>query len=409
MTRLTTVKIASLGKVVTGSTPPAAHPDWFAASGVPFVTPSDLIDGQRQVRTQRFLSEVGAQAMAKRLVPEDAVCFVSIGSTIGKMCSTTSPSVTNQQINSLVVDESVADPTYIYYAISQRSEHLKAIAGGSATPILNKTSFASVELDVLPLSEQRTIGAMLGALDDKIESNRRTVETLERLGAAILEEVLKLDVYGFPDYRSDLRMGDVVSLLETGSRPKGGVSTEGQGVVSLGAESIQSAGFTSTTRFKKVPREFIEGMRRGRLTDGDVLVYKDGGSPGNFVPHVSAFGYGFPVEEAAINEHVYRARGSDEVSQGLLYWLLRSPWMDGEMRKRGTGVAIPGLNSTNFRDLPWPVMAPQIQRGLNDALNPMLVLMLRLGAENRRIASLRDVLLPELLSGRIHPPIVGEE
>lgn len=299
------------------------------------------------------------------------------------------------------------DIRFAYYLL--KSLPLREMNNDSAVPGLNRTEAESLEILLPPLAEQRAIAATLGALDDKIESNQRTVETLERLGAAILEEVLKLDVYGFPDYRSDLRMGDVVSLLETGSRPKGGVSTEGQGVVSLGAESIQSAGFTSTTRFKKVPREFFEKMRRGRLTDGDVLIYKDGGSPGNFVPHISAFGYGFPVEEAAINEHVYRARGSDEVSQGLLYWLLRSPWMDGEMRKRGTGVAIPGLNSTNFRDLPWPVMAPQVQRGLNGALNPMLVLMLRLGAENRRIASLCDVLLPELLSGRIRVPVEGAQ
>ena len=113
-------------------------------------------------------------------------------------------------------------------------------------------------------------------------------------------------------------------------------------------------------------------MRRGRLETEDILVYKDGGKPGNFVPHISAFGYGFPVDEAMINEHVYRARAIDGVCQGLLYWLLRSPWMDDEMRKHGTGVAIPGLNSTNFRSLPIPVLPPETIDQLNDKLSPML-------------------------------------
>ena len=134
--------------------------------------------------------------------------------------------------------------------------------------------------------------------------------------------------------------------------------------------------------------------------DGDVLVYKDGGKPGNFVPHVSAFGEGFPVAEATINEHVYRVRSVDGISQGLLYWILRSPWMDQEMRKRGTGVAIPGLNGTNFRDLPWPILSARSRDHLNGKLAPMLTGMLSLGAQSRRLVALRDALLPDLLSGR---------
>ncbi|MDN6529869.1 MAG: hypothetical protein L0K67_12465, partial [Brevibacterium sp.] len=148
-------------------------------------------------------------------------------------------------------------------------------------------------------------------------------------------------------------------------------------------------------------------MRRGRLEDGDVLVYKDGGRPGNFIPHISAFGQGFPETETTINEHVYRVRAANNISQGLLYWILCSQWMDVEMRKRGTGVAIPGLNSSNFRDLPWPSISQESISRLNESLDPALTVMLRLGAENRRLASLRDTLLPELLSLRIRVPIEG--
>jgi type I restriction enzyme, S subunit len=173
------------------------------------------------------------------------------------------------------------------------------------------------------------------------------------------------------------------------------------GVVSLGAESVQSAGIVTTEKFKTVPQDYADGMRRGRLENEDIIVYKDGGKPGNFVPHISAFGYGFPVDHAVINEHVYRARAIAGVSQGLLYWLLRSPWMDQEMRKRGTGVAIPGLNSTNFRNLPMPMLSPEIIGQLNDELAPMLARLLLYGAENKRLAALRVTLLPELLSGRI--------
>jgi type I restriction enzyme S subunit len=227
---------------------------------------------------------------------------------------------------------------------------------------------------------------------------------MEDLGASILAATLDIDVYGFPPYDVSKRLGDVLAVLETGSRPKGGVIVSNVGVVSLGAESVQSAGIMTTTEFKRVSHSFAAEMRRGRLADGDILVYKDGGSPGNFTPHISAFGQGFPVDEATINEHVYRARAGQGFSQGLLYWMLRSPWMDQEMRKRGTGVAIPGLNSTNFKDLPLPAMDAGVVTALNEQLDPMLAAMLRFGAECRRLTALRDTLLAELLSGRIRIP-----
>lgn len=281
---------------------------------------------------------------------------------------------------------------------------LSAYNSGSVQPMLNRNYIANVPIDVPPLVEQQGIAATLGALDKKINSNQRQIGLLEDLGAAILEQHLHLDAYGFPEYEAGRRLGDVLRVLETGSRPKGGAAASGSGVVSLGAESIQAAGVCNTFAFKRVPEQFAIAMRRGHLEEEDVLVYKDGGRPGNFIPHVSAFGYGFPVEEAAINEHVFRVRSSETISQALLYWLLRSSWMDQEMRKRGTGVAIPGLNSSNFRDLPLPILSENDVELLNVNLHPIFRSMLRLGTESRRLGALRDVLLTELLSGRMGVP-----
>lgn len=291
------------------------------------------------------------------------------------------------------------DPRFAYYWFL--SNDLSSFNSGSVQPMLNRNYIANIPIQVPPIEEQRAIAATLGALDGKRECNVRLIGKLEGLGSALLESVLRTDVYGLPAYEVGTTLGDKLSLVETGSRPRGGAQQSSDGIVSLGAESIQSAGVTTTTRFKKVSVEYAASMRRGHLLDGDVLVYKDGGKPGNFIPHVSAFGRGFPVVEAVINEHVYRVRAVKSISQGLLYWILRSEWMDHEMRKRGTGVAIPGLNSTNFQDLPWPVIATADVERLNEVLDPMLMSMLRLGAENRQLATLRDALLPELLSGRM--------
>lgn len=305
------------------------------------------------------------------------------------------------------LDHSRLDPGFLRYWAQgpEFREQLRAMAHGTdMAPYLSLADQNRLVVTLPDTSTQMGISAALGALDDKIESNRTLQALAEALGSAVLESVLEPDVYGYPEYAADHRLGDVISVLETGSRPRGGASVGGAGVVSLGAESVQSAGVTTTTSFKTVPHEYAESMRRGRLEDEDVLVYKDGGTPGNFTPHVSAFGHGFPVRAAVINEHVYRTRARAGVSQGLLYWVLRSPWMDQEMRKRGTGVAIPGLNSSNFRDLPWPRLSDEQVALLNAKLSPLLTSLLYLGTQNRTLATLRDVLLPELLSGRIRVP-----
>lgn len=302
------------------------------------------------------------------------------------------------------LDHARIEPGFLRYWSqgSEFREQLQAMAHGTdMAPYLSLADQNRLVVTLPDIESQRGIAATLSALDDKIESNRRATALLEELGATLVESAFALDVYGFPDYDPERRLGDVLAVLETGKRPKGGVVASNIGVVSLGAESIQSAGVIATTKFKRVPREFTTKMRRGHLADGDVLVYKDGGTPGNFTPHVSGFGQGFPVPEATINEHVYRVRAIAEISQGLLYWLLRSPWMDQEMRKRGTGVAVPGLNSTNFKDLPLPVIDRGSISALNQQLDPMFRAMLRFGAESTSAAALRDALLPELLSGRI--------
>ena len=96
------VPIDSLGRVVTGTTPPSALPELFGDE-VPFLTPSDMTFESKFVRTERSLSVETAARFSKRLIPTGSVCFVCIAS-VGKICFTTETVLTNQQINSVVVD-----------------------------------------------------------------------------------------------------------------------------------------------------------------------------------------------------------------------------------------------------------------------------------------------------------------
>ena len=180
------VTINDLGQIITGSTPPTKKTEYYG-NDYPFITPTDIEIDSRIVHTERFLSQKGYEYNKNRLLPRNAVCVVCIAS-IGKICMTTVPSVTNQQINSVVVDQQKHDPYFVYYLLSTKTDMLHNVAGGVATPIVNKSTFANFEVYVPPLPTQRKIAAILSAYDDLIENNTRRIKILEDMAQTLYRE-----------------------------------------------------------------------------------------------------------------------------------------------------------------------------------------------------------------------------
>ncbi|MBV5338218.1 MAG: restriction endonuclease subunit S [Deltaproteobacteria bacterium] len=181
-----TITLDKLGRIVTGKTPPTSVSQYYCGE-IPFVTPSDM-DGRRIISTTgRYLTDSGVSAVANARIPADSIMVSCIGSDMGKASVAGSSCVTNQQINSIIVsDEHCA--LFVYYNLSSRKEEIRASASGSAQPILNKTSFGRLTIDIPPLVEQRAIASVLGAIDDQIELNWRINETLETMARAIFKD-----------------------------------------------------------------------------------------------------------------------------------------------------------------------------------------------------------------------------
>ncbi len=174
-----------LGRIVTGKTPPSRIQGSFGGD-IPFVTPKDL-DGRRVITsTGRFLTEKGVESVYNSRIPARSVMVSCIGSDMGKAAIAARECVTNQQINSVVVD-SGDEPLFVYYNLSNRKVEIRAAAGGSAQPILNKSGFGQFAILLPPLDQQRAIAHILGTLDDKIELNRRMNQTLEEMARALFK------------------------------------------------------------------------------------------------------------------------------------------------------------------------------------------------------------------------------
>ena len=81
----------------------------------------------RTVQTERFLSQKGYEYRKNRLLPPNAICVVCIAS-IGKICMTVVPSATNQQINSIIVNQEEYDAYFVYYLLRTKTAILQSIA-----------------------------------------------------------------------------------------------------------------------------------------------------------------------------------------------------------------------------------------------------------------------------------------
>ncbi|NLN39451.1 MAG: restriction endonuclease subunit S [Smithella sp.] len=178
-------RIGDLGQIITGKTPSTKVSEFFDGKH-PFITIPDL-DGRREIETsERSLSELGAKAIHTTQLPVGAVMMSCIA-TIGKCGITTRPSFTNQQINSVICNKDV-DHKFLYYSFTQLAAALDAAGGGgSVYTNVSKSRFSNIQILLPTIPEQKAIAHILGTLDDKIELNRQMNKTLEEMVRAIFK------------------------------------------------------------------------------------------------------------------------------------------------------------------------------------------------------------------------------
>ena len=263
------VTINDLGQIITGSTPPTKKTEYYG-NEYPFITPTDIEIDSRIVHTERFLSQKGYEYNKNRLLPCNAICVTCIGSSLGKICMTIVPSVTNQQINSVIVDQQKHDPYFVYYLLSTMSDILHNFAGGVAIPIVNKTTFANLEVCVPSLQTQQKIAAILSAYDDLIENNTRRIKILEDMAQTLYQEWFVH--YRFPGHENvptveselgpipkgwEVRTLDEVAQLHRGKsyRSKNLVK-DGEGLPFLNLKNINREGGFRTDGLKWYDGEF---------------------------------------------------------------------------------------------------------------------------------------------------------
>lgn len=165
-----------------------------------------------------------------------------------------------------------------------------------------------------------------------------------------------MEKWTLPDNWAWMNLSKIYTELESGGRPRGGVRGIREGIPSIGGEHLSSDGGFDFTKIKYIPIEFAETLRRGWILEDDILIVKDGATTGK----VSYVDETFPFSTAAVNEHVFRLRGKEEiVIQKYLFYFLFSPLGQAMINSTYHGAAIGGINQSFVNAVEVPLPHPE--------------------------------------------------
>ena len=165
------LRLEELGITQTGTTPPTNHPENFG-DFIPFIGPGDIANNIIDYGN-KGLSESGM--LKGRVIPENSIMMVCIGGSIGKLAINEIDVTCNQQINTITAYPGI-EHKFLFLFMQSPSFQGQVInlAGGSATPIINKQKWSLIYTPLPPLAEQRRIVARVDALMslcDELEQN----------------------------------------------------------------------------------------------------------------------------------------------------------------------------------------------------------------------------------------------
>lgn len=160
-------------KIVCGTTPSRAVPEYWVNGSQPWITPKDIkIDGDiKIVGGTEAISNIAANKIKKRLVPKGSL-VITTRATIGRACLAGCDLFTNQGCHSLVSKGKVT-PEYMYYWTLASTDLLKRLSNGTTFLELGTSTLKAIELVVPPQGEQQRIVHVLGTLSQSIRHLRQ--------------------------------------------------------------------------------------------------------------------------------------------------------------------------------------------------------------------------------------------
>ncbi|MBN2594847.1 MAG: restriction endonuclease subunit S [Sedimentisphaerales bacterium] len=359
----------------------------------------------------------GQIARTDRLLnPEPVVVIGRVGAYCGSVHRISEPSWVSD--NAIVVTPKKGmDLGFLYYRLV--SLDLRRTAIGSAQPLMTQGGLKVINTIVPSLPEQRAIAHILGNLDDKIELNRRMNETLEAMARAIFKswfvdfDPVRVKAEGkkpsgmnadtaklFPDSFEDSPLGKIPKGWKVKSLPEIANYLNGLAlqkyppdnngdalpvikIAQLRAGKADGNGFASTS----IPAEYI-------VDDGDILFSWSG----SLMVTIWCGGRG------ALNQHLFKVTSESYPKWFYYFWTLHH-LTDFQFIAAGKATTMGHIQRHHLEEAKTLVPPDKLLEKMDTTFSPLLEKVVLNNIQTKILSSLRDTLLPKLLSGEIRVKI----
>lgn len=390
-----TVKLQELGRVVGGATPSTKNEAFYGGS-IPWLTPKDLADySERYIsKGERSITEEGLNSCSTELLPAGTVLFSS-RAPIGYVAIASNPICTNQGFKSVVPDTGVVDPLFLYYLLVFNKEKIKSAGSGTTFKEVSGNVMKNIEVEIpTSVDYQRKIAQILGSIDNQIESNARINKNL-------LEQVLTLYRKRFVDTLNNERRicsADEYFDISIGKTPPRKehqwFSTNPHDVNWVSISDMGACGLYICNSSEQLTREAIDRYKIKIVPDNTVIL--------SFKLTVGRVA--ITNGEMVTNEAIAHFKTDKKEINEYLYCYLKC---FNYQTMGSTSSIATAVNSKTIKTMPFVVPTDDELMNFHNVAAPMFATIKANQIENQYLASVRDMLLPKLMSGKLN--VTGTE
>lgn len=398
------VTLGEIGTIVGGATPSTKNTSFYDGN-IPWLTPKDLsVNSNKYIlRGERNITEAGFKSCSCKMLPKGSVLFSS-RAPIGYVAITANDMCTNQGFKSVIPNEET-DSEFLYYLLKYNKDNIASQGSGTTFAEVSGKTMKEIEVMVpKETDDQHRIASILSSLDRKIELNNKINADLEEMAQAIFKNWF-VDFEPFKDGKFvDSELGMIPEGWKVGS-----LGDMGTIVCGKTPSKANSNYYGGDIPFIKIPdmhgKVFVESSEDRLTEQGSLSQIKKLIPPYSLmVSCIATVGLvSINTKPSHTNQHINTIIPHNKSALFYLYQYIKN---NEELLKnmgRG-GTTILNVNTKSFSNIrlfiPSDIALLQFHQIVEGLFKKIELNM----QESRTLSTLRDTLLPRLMSGELEVP-----
>ena len=260
------MKLYEIGTIITGNTPSRKIKEYYKSNDIMFIKPGDIEEKYitNLKKSENYISEKARNK--SRILPKGTVLVTCIG-TIGKVGILENEATCNQQINAIIPNNMILSK-YLAYLIKSKQKMLQLKANAPVVPIINKTDFSKIEINVCDREEQKKIVEKLDLTKKIIDIRKKQIEELNNLIKSQFVEML-----GNKDFKKEKLKNNIIEMFigPFGSALKNEYFVDKENGYSVVYEQKHAIN-KNIKEFRWVDENKYKSLERFNVKPGDIIV-----------------------------------------------------------------------------------------------------------------------------------------